>query len=191
MILSMAVNLQSLLGMNISEPTVLHTALRALVIYVTTLIIVRIGETRFLGKNTAFDIILGIMLGSLASRAINGTAEILPSIAAIIVLVALHWIISELSLRSDKIDHLIAGKAELLINKGEIETRSLVKNHITKSDLEEQLRLNGKTDSAGDIYKAYIERNGTVSFIPAAKSKVLEVNVKDGVQTVRIELTTG
>jgi len=187
----MAVNLQSLLGMNISEPTVLHTALRALVIYVTTLIIVRIGETRFLGKNTAFDIILGIMLGSLASRAINGTAEILPSIAAIIVLVALHWIISELSLRSDKIDHLIAGKAELLINKGEIETRSLVKNHITKSDLEEQLRLNGKTDSAGDIYKAYIERNGTVSFIPAAKSKVLEVNVKDGVQTVRIELTTG
>jgi hypothetical protein len=57
-------------------------ALRAVVVYVVTVIIVRLGKKRFMGKGTAFDVILGIMLGSIVSRAITGNAPFFPALAA-------------------------------------------------------------------------------------------------------------
>ena len=47
-------------------------AVRAVIIYVVGLLIVRFAKNRLLGRSTAFDIILGFILGSLFSRAING-----------------------------------------------------------------------------------------------------------------------
>jgi len=40
-------------------------AARAAIVYALTLVMVRLGKKRFLGKATAFDIILGIMPGSI------------------------------------------------------------------------------------------------------------------------------
>jgi hypothetical protein len=56
-------------------------ALRAVVVYVVTVIIVRLGKKRFMGQGTAFDVILGIMLGSIVSRAITGNAPFFPALA--------------------------------------------------------------------------------------------------------------
>ena len=39
-------------------------ALRALVIFVVGLVMVRLGDKRFLGRSTAFDALLAIILGS-------------------------------------------------------------------------------------------------------------------------------
>src|SRR3954467_15198928 len=45
-------------------------------------------------RATAFDVILGIMLGSMVSRAIAGTAPFLPTLAASSTLLAVHWLFS-------------------------------------------------------------------------------------------------
>ncbi len=47
-----------------------------------------------MGQATAFDVILGIMLGSLASRAITGNAPLGPALAAAGALLAMHWAFS-------------------------------------------------------------------------------------------------
>ena len=44
-------------------------AMRACIVYVCALAIVRLGDKRFLGKPTAFDAVLGIIFGSVVSRA--------------------------------------------------------------------------------------------------------------------------
>ena len=62
-------------------------ALRTVVIYVFTLAIVRLGSRRLLSKPSAFDVIVAIMVGSIMSRAINGTAPFVPTMLAGIVLV--------------------------------------------------------------------------------------------------------
>jgi hypothetical protein len=54
-------------------------AARAVVVYLATLAIVRIGKKRFLSRASAFDVIVGIVIGSIASRAVTGNAPILPS----------------------------------------------------------------------------------------------------------------
>ena len=67
-------------------------ALRAIVVYVATVLIVRLGKKRFMSRATAFDVILAIMLGSLVSRAIAGSAPFVPTLVASAVLLALHWL---------------------------------------------------------------------------------------------------
>ena len=56
------------LGAESRELTAAQMALRAAVIYVVTVAMVRLGKKRFMGRSTAFDVILGIMLGSTMSR---------------------------------------------------------------------------------------------------------------------------
>ena len=78
-------------------------AARAAVIYVAVLAMMRLGHKRFLGKTTAFDVIVGIILGSVASRAINGRAALLPTLGAILVLVALHRLFAHLAFRFERL----------------------------------------------------------------------------------------
>ena len=60
-------------------------AARAALIYAVALAIVRIGKKRFMGRATAFDVIVGIILGSIASRAVTGNAPMIPTMTATIV----------------------------------------------------------------------------------------------------------
>jgi uncharacterized membrane protein YcaP (DUF421 family) len=62
--------------------------------YVALIVVVRAGKKRFLGRATAFDVILVVTLGSIAARAITGGAPLLSSTAALAVLIMIHWIFS-------------------------------------------------------------------------------------------------
>src|SRR5918911_3547035 len=87
------------LGQEAKEMTVGQMALRAAVVYVVTVAVVRLAKKRFMGRATAFDVILGIMLGSIVSRAVTGNAPFFPALAAGAVLVAMHWLFSSIALR--------------------------------------------------------------------------------------------
>jgi uncharacterized membrane protein YcaP (DUF421 family) len=73
--------LQAALGIGLEgkDMGVLQMGLRAAIVFVVTVAIVRLGKKRFLGRATTFDVILGIMLGSTVSRAITGTAPFFPA----------------------------------------------------------------------------------------------------------------
>ena len=51
-------------GVEASRLTILQVALRAVLIFFATLIIVRFADKRFLAKKTAFDFILAVILAS-------------------------------------------------------------------------------------------------------------------------------
>jgi hypothetical protein len=52
-----------------------------------------------MGEATAFDMILGIMVGSIVSRAITGNAPLVPALAATVTLIALHSVLSAVACR--------------------------------------------------------------------------------------------
>ena len=58
------------LGAEPRELSVLQTSLRAVIIFVAATIMVRVGSRRFIGRSTALDVMLGIIFGSVVSRAI-------------------------------------------------------------------------------------------------------------------------
>jgi uncharacterized membrane protein YcaP (DUF421 family) len=128
--------------------------------------IVRLGKKRFMARATAFDVILGIMLGSLASRAITGNAPFVATIVSTAVLVALHWMFSAAALRSHSFGIAIKGHAEVVIRDGKIEPAVMRKLHLTPSDLWEDLRTRG-IDRLEQVKEARLERSGKLSVIRA------------------------
>lgn len=87
------------LGLESKDINVLQTGLRAAIVYLVTVLIVRLAKKRFMGQATAFDVILGIMIGSIVSRAVTGNAPLLPTLAATAVLLGMHWLFSGIAMR--------------------------------------------------------------------------------------------
>lgn len=183
--------ISDMLGVGIDDLSTWQMGLRGLIIYVTAILLVKIGEKRFMGKNTAFDMILGIILGSVLSRAITGNAPLFPTIGAGLALVGVHWLFSVISFHSDWFGTLIKGSARILVKDGEILWDNMRKSHISRNDLEMALYNTGRVTDPGQVKVARFERSGDISVIPRENEKtlqVVEVAVHEGVQTVRIEV---
>jgi hypothetical protein len=88
----------------------METAVRTAIIFILSFILIRIAKKRFLGRNTAFDIVLGVISGSVASRAINGSAKLFPTAASLVVLIILHWIVSFFVSRNSWFANIAEGK---------------------------------------------------------------------------------
>lgn len=179
----------SLLGLEAEDLTITQMVLRAVIVYGAALLMVRLGEKRFLGKSTAFDVILGIILGSVVSRAITGSSPFFPTLAAGFVLVGLHWLFAVIAFRSDRFATLIKGSPRTLVENGEVLWEAMRKSNIGSNDLMGALRTQARISEVGQVQVARLERSGDISVIKAdSPPKILEVEVADGVQTVRIQI---
>lgn len=168
--------------------------LRVPIVYLVALAYIRLGEKRFMGRNTAFDLILAIMFGSIMGRAITGQSPFLPTIASGAALVAVHWAISFAAFHSTFFSKLAKGRGRILIKDGRIQRDEMRRGHIGEHDLLSALRGQGKIDDPADVRLAVLERSGKISVIPRKPEKqarVVDVRVGDGVQTVRIEIDGG
>jgi uncharacterized membrane protein YcaP (DUF421 family) len=144
-----------------------HMAIRAVVVYVVVLGITRSGHKRFLGKGTAFDVIIGILLGSIASRAITGNAPFVPTLLACAVLVWLHAVFAWSAYRSRAFARAIEGDAVIVIRDGEKVSEALRDSNITDEDLQEALYTRGVKDLK-HVDIARLERSGKVSIVKKA-----------------------
>jgi uncharacterized membrane protein YcaP (DUF421 family) len=162
---------------------------RAVLVYISTLVIVRLGKKRLFGKSAAMDVVLGVILGSVVSRSINGGATLLPTAGAALVLVALHALSAKVALISPKLGILLKGHSHILVKDGKALKEAMNHSDISQHDLEESLRVEGKLTQVEQVAEAHLERNGKISIIPVKKDpKILDVKVENGVQTVRIEV---
>jgi len=156
-----------LLGLNLEsrEISVAQMCARAVVVFIAAIVIVRVGDKRFMGRHTALDVMLGIVFGSIVSRAITGNAPFFPTLAACLVLVLLHWILSAIAFRSHRFGLFVKGKVIQLVVDGEIDWRAMSRTQITERDLAEALRSRGKKDDLDQISAAFLERSGKISIL--------------------------
>ena len=153
------------LGLETRDINVWQMALRAVIVFVLAIAMLRIGDKRFMGKSTALDVMLGIVFGSMVSRAITGNAPFMPTLVASFVLVLLHWTFAAIAFRSSRFGRLIKGHDQLLVRDGQMQEDALRKTHITEHDLQEALRNNGKEPDLSQVEAAHLERNGDISII--------------------------
>ncbi|TGN43642.1 DUF421 domain-containing protein [Paracoccus liaowanqingii] len=138
---------------------------RAVVVFAFAVLIVRMGEKRFIGKNTAFDVILGVMLGSVVSRAITGQSPFIPTLCAAVVLVALHWLFSRIAFRWSPFGTLIKGRTRILVHDGEVDWEAMSRSNLSRDDLLGALRLKASITDWANVKEARLERNGEISVI--------------------------
>jgi uncharacterized membrane protein YcaP (DUF421 family) len=146
------------------ELSTLQVCLRALVVYLVLIGYVRFAKKRFLSQATGFDAILVIVIGSVASRAISGSAPFVPSLAGTFVLVLVHWVISYITQNSALLGYIVKGKDTVLIRNGKIDREALAASHMSEDDLEEDLRQEG-IETPTQVKMARLERSGRLSVI--------------------------
>jgi uncharacterized membrane protein YcaP (DUF421 family) len=142
-------------------------ALRGVLVFAAGLVLVRAANRRFVGRSTAFDVVLGFIFGSMLSRAITGNAPLWPVLGPAAVLVALHWLLAAASFRWHRLSVLVKGNATLLVEDGRMDRQEMRRTHTTLHDLEEALRQSRGLSDVATVRLAYLERSGEISVVPA------------------------
>jgi uncharacterized membrane protein YcaP (DUF421 family) len=128
---------------------------------------VRLSSKRSLAEKTAFDAVLVVIIGSMLARAINGSGPFFPTLGGGLILVIIHRLFGLTAYFSHAFGILVKGKPEVLVQNGALNRKNMVWNHISQHDLEEDMRLDAKTEDLSRIKVARVERSGDISFIKA------------------------
>ena len=184
--------LETAIGLH-AEPkdfTLLQVTLRSILTYGTGLVLLRLSRNRFLARESAFDVLLAFILGSVLSRAINGTSPFLLSLAATVLLVALHQLLAWLSFRSPRFEQLLDGMPARIVRDGKLVESTARRHLLSKLNIAEAVRLTAHLKDLSQVEEACVEVNGEISFIPRhPPPRVVEVKVEQGVQVVRLEIS--
>jgi uncharacterized membrane protein YcaP (DUF421 family) len=160
-------------------------ALRAAVVYVGMVLMVRVSKMRFMGRATAFDVIVGILLGSIASRAITGNAPFWPALGAAATLLLAHWAMSWITYRWHTAGSILKGRATTLIRDGLMDQQMCDSVKVSRHDLMSAVRVAGLT-SLDQVAEARLERSGEISVGRKFTTDVVEVTIDKDVKTVRL-----
>lgn len=153
------------LGVEPRDLTFLQISLRGVIVFIATLVMVRLGHKRSLARKTAFDAVLIVIVASVLSRAINGSAAFFATLGGSFVIVMVHRLFALLAYRSHWFGSLLKGRPEIIVENGHLILSTMRRNHISKHDLEEDLRLDARIEDISKVRVARVERSGDISFV--------------------------
>jgi uncharacterized membrane protein YcaP (DUF421 family) len=154
-----------ILGLDAENLQPYQMAFRAVTILFISLLMLRISGIRTLGKQSAFDTLTSLMLGSIMGRAVVANQSFFGSILATFLLMLLHRLTAWITFRSKKTGSIIKGEGLLLMKDGDWKKENLMKSHITEEDIMEALRHDVNVNSLDKIKEVYLERSGEISII--------------------------
>jgi len=143
----------------------LTTFIRAIILYIIVLVVMRLMGKREIGQLQPFELAISIMIADLASVPMTESGiPIGNGIVPILGLLLMDIIISVLNLKSMKIRGVICGKPSILIYRGKIDEKILKKERLTINELQEKLRSKDVVNIS-DVEYAILETSGDVSII--------------------------
>ncbi|MCI1111535.1 DUF421 domain-containing protein [Stenotrophomonas maltophilia] len=140
--------------------------LRAVVVYVVVLGMVRLSGKRPLGQITPFDVLLVVLLGNAVQNALLGTDTSLGGgllLAATLIL--LNYGVGWVSTRSRRIERLVEGEPVVIARDGRLFDAVLRREQVTCADFEAAMRQQGGL-GVEDVELALLEINGHITIIP-------------------------
>ena len=152
----------------------LEKILRSLIIYFFLVVGLRLAGKREMAQLNPFDFVVLLTLSNAVQNAIIGNDNsVTGGIVSAIVLLLINYLVARFLFSHTKIEEAFEGKANTLIDHGQIQYQNLKKELITLTDLEIAAHKQGFT-YIQDIDHCTIEPGGVLSFI-AKKPPVDEV----------------
>jgi uncharacterized membrane protein YcaP (DUF421 family) len=145
------------------------TFLRALLGFITLLVLVRLIGRKQMSQMTFSDYIVGIVMGSLgANLTVNKSLNLVSGIIAIAAWGGFDILTSFLALKNLRMRKLVYGEPLIVINKGQIHDQNMTKSNYNINELLMQLREKDVFDPATVDY-AILEPNGQLSVLKKAE----------------------
>ncbi len=137
---------------------------RATVVYLVLLAMVRVTGKRTVGQFTPFDLLVVMLLSEGVSGSLGGGDESLPGgliVAATLVL--LNVLIAIATARSRRLDEALQGRPVLIGRDGVIYREVLARERVPLADLEKALR--GADCQIEDLRMAILEADGNINIM--------------------------
>ena len=136
---------------------------RTIIFYILITVIYRFMGKREIGQLGVIDLIVSILIAEIAAMSIDKRMDsIFLSIIPIITLVIIQVSLSYLSLKFSKIRDVFDGKPSIIINRGIVNFKEMLKQRYNLDDLLIQLREK-KVRSIDEVDYAILETSGKLS----------------------------
>ncbi len=142
---------------------ILIVLFRTLLFYVIIAFVYRFMGKREVGELSIMDLIVSILIAELAAIAIDKyKTNLLITIIPIIALVIVQIVVAKVSLKSPDIREKIEGIPSVIINRGKLNFKEMLKQRYNLDDLLTQLREKS-IKSIEDVDYAILETSGKLS----------------------------
>jgi uncharacterized membrane protein YcaP (DUF421 family) len=147
-----------------------EVAAKALLMYATALVALRLGERRTLAQWTIIDFATAVAMGAIIGRtAIAKTQSYVTGAVAIVALVLIHRLVSALRF-TQVVGKLADHRVRVLVDHGQLRTHELRRCAITENDLYAHLRQQG-VFTLDDIAYVLYETRGDLTVVPARSAE--------------------
>ena len=144
---------------------VLEKVLRPVIVYFFLVVGLRLAGKRELAQLNTFDLVVLLTLSNTVQNAIIGNDNsVLGGIIGAATLLALNYLVVRFLFTHAKLDEIVEGTPEVIIEHGQIKQGVLRKELITLPELEVAAHKQGFA-SLHEIEKAVLEPGGSLSFI--------------------------
>src|SRR5574337_35420 len=144
---------------------VLEKILRPLIIYGFLIVALRMAGKRELAQLNPFDLVVLLTLANTVQNAIIGDDNtVLGGMIGATTLLAVNYFVVRLLYGHRKLDRVVEGDADVLVENGRVRTDRLKKELITLAELEAAAQKQGLA-SLDEVERAVLEPGGTLAFV--------------------------
>jgi uncharacterized membrane protein YcaP (DUF421 family) len=147
------------LGLPVAEKV-----LRAVIVYFALVVLVRVAGKRELAQLNQFDLVVLLTLSNTVQNAIIGDDNsVVGGLVGAATLIGVNYLVVRFLYGHERLERLVEGDSDVLIENGKILTDRLQKELITLPELETAAHKQGFA-SLADVDRAVLEPGGGISF---------------------------
>ena len=138
---------------------------RAAVVYVFLLALLRLTGKRQIGQLSPFDLVLLLVLSNAVQNAMNaGDSSLIGGLISAASLVALNYLAGIVTFRSKRLEAIIEGRPQVIIHNGKLFEDVMANAQLTHHELSAALRRAGCA-TIEEVHSAILENNGSISVL--------------------------
>jgi uncharacterized membrane protein YcaP (DUF421 family) len=139
--------------------------LRPIFVYAFLVVSLRLSGKRELVQLNPFDLVVLLTLSNTVQNAIIGEDNsVLGGLIGATSLLATNYLVVRFLYDHRKLDQIVEGRADVLVEDGKVRVQNLKKELITKSQLEAAARKQGFA-SLSEVQQCVLEPGGTLTFL--------------------------
>lgn len=139
---------------------------RALLVYLFLILLLRITGKRQVGQLAPFDLVLLLVLSNAVQNSMNGgDNSLIGGVISATTLVLINLAVGVVTHRSKKLEGMIEGHPQVLIHNGKLYQEIMTAARLTHHELHAALRQGGCA-CVDDVHMAVLENNGSISVVP-------------------------
>ena len=139
--------------------------LRPIFVYVFLIVGLRLAGKRELAQLNAFDLVVLLTLSNTVQNAIIGDDNsVTGGLIGAATLLLVNYVVVRFLFDHEKLDRLVEGEPDVLIEDGAVSERNMRKELITRDELESAAHKQGFA-SLEDVDRATLEPGGSIAFI--------------------------